>query len=370
MRVIAGFQTNNRFGRIFVLLSSRALSIYKTLPKRHLYHSPIPGTKDDYKSSIAGQMAKENRECTGESRKKQFENLFKIMNANLLAPELEIRHLSSSLPSAKYPMPPAVRKIQRSESPVGKILRPLDQLSRRREHLYSTRILTGGHRASSLISRFVFEGDQWRESPIRIGIFAGLRGDDQVGPGAISAFLADLVALPDLGNDLRLYAYPIVSAPSFETGASSSRSSRYIINQIGCKLLSPETYQIEREIFAIAFDGIITIQIAEEINNMRVAISDPHLHDVLVEPILSSLKPFLPDIDAEGGDTCRSLTKGTLRKQRPFELTLRVPLSGWRGLYAIAVRIALHTAVDCYRSYVTQNERRSGGRMSGALRTT
>jgi hypothetical protein len=321
-------------------------------------------------TSSAGQTAKENKECTAEFRKKQFENLFRIMNANLLAPEFKSRHRPNFLPYAKYPTPQTVPKLQRSESRVGKILRPLDQLSGRREHLYSTRILTGGHRSSSQISRYVFEGDQWRESPIRIGVFAGLRGDDQVGPGAISTFLADLVALPHLGNNLRIYAYPIVSAASFETATPSSRSSHYIINQIGCNLLSPETYQIEREIFAIAFDGIITIRLEEEINNMRVAISDPHLHEALVDPILSSLEPFLPDIEAGDAHTCRSLTGGVRRNQRPFELTFRVPSSGWMGLYAIALRIALHTAVDCYRSYVTPNERSSGRRITGALQTS
>jgi hypothetical protein len=99
--------------------------------------------------------------------------------------------------------------------------------------LYTARILTRGHRASSQISRYVFEGEQTSESPIRIGIFAGLRGDDEVGPIAVSMFLADLVALPYLGNDLRIYAYPIVSAANFETGASYCEPSQYIINQTG-----------------------------------------------------------------------------------------------------------------------------------------
>ena len=136
-----------------------------------------------------------------------------------------------------------------------------------------------------------------RGTPIRIGVFAGLRGDDSVGPGAVASFLEDLVALPQLGDSLRIYAYPVVHAANFETATSSFQLSECIINQIGCKVLSSESYQIEREIFAIAFDGIITIRLADEIKNLKVSISDTLLHDVLVRPILSNLKQFLPTIE-------------------------------------------------------------------------
>jgi hypothetical protein len=282
-----------------------------------------------------------------EDNSKAFSN---CMNANLIAPEFESRQRSRFTPNSNYPIPPAVPRYQRSESPVSKVLTPLDQLSQTRQHLYATRILTGGRRASSQISRYVFEGDQLRESPIRIGIFAGLSGDDEVGPEAVSTFLADLVALPHLGNNLRIYAYPIVSAVSYERTTPSYRPSQYIINQIGCKIMSSETYQIEREIFAIAFDGIITIRVEEEIRNFKVGISDPHLHGALVRPILSSLESVLPNIEDQDSGPRRSLTAGVSLKQRPLELIFRVPASGWSGLYALGLRIALHTAVDSYRS--------------------
>ena len=291
------------------------------------------------------------------------------MNANLVAPEFESRQRSRLTPNSNYLIPPAVPRYQRSESPVSKVLQPLDQLSQTRQHLYATRILTGGRRASSQISRYVFEGDQLRESPIRIGIFAGLSGDDKVGPEAVSTFLADLVALPHLGNNLRIYAYPVVSAVSYERQTPSYRQSQYIINQIGCKMLSSETYQIEREIFAIAFDGIITIRVEEEISDFKVGISDPHLHGALVRPILSSLESVFPNIEDQDSGPRRSLTTGVGLKQRPLELILRVPASGWSGLYALGLRIALHTAVDSYRSFLTQNERSSGLPVAGALQT-
>jgi hypothetical protein len=278
------------------------------------------------------------------------------MKTTLLIPEYGSQKRSLFTPNANYPAPPAIPQYPRSETRASKVLRSLDQLSQKRDHLYSTRIRTGGHRTSSQICRYVFEGDQLRGTPIRIGVFAGLRGDDSVGPGAVASFLEDLVALPQSGESLRIYAYPVVHAANFETATSSFRLSEYIINQIGCKVLSSESYQIEREIFAIAFDGIITIRLVDEIKNLKVGISDTLLHDVLVHPILSNLEPFLPTIEDCVCDSRRFLTAGNGLKRKPFELTFQVPSSGWSGLYSIGLRIALHTIVDCYRRYVLRSE--------------
>jgi hypothetical protein len=279
------------------------------------------------------------------------------MKANLLIPEYVPQKRSLFTANANYPTTSATPKYPRSETRAAKVLRSLDQLSQKREHLYSTRILTGGPRRSSQICRYVFEGNQLRVTPIRIGIFAGLRGDDTVGPGAVTRFLEDLVAIPQLGENLRIYAYPVVHAAAFETATPNFRRSEYIINQIGCKTLSSESYQIEREIFAIAFDGIVTIRLEDEMKNLKVGISDARLHDTLVRPILYSLEPFFPGVESCICDSRPSLRTDNGLKRKPFELTLQVPSSGWPGLYSIGLRIALHTIVDCYRNYVMQSER-------------
>jgi hypothetical protein len=277
------------------------------------------------------------------------------MKANLLAPEFESQERSRLTPNFNYPTQLATAKCPRSETPVAKLLRPLDQLSQSKRRLYTTRIFTGDDRASSKISRYVFEGEQSSGSPIRIGIFAGLRGNDAVGPGAVATFLEDLVALPHLGNNLRIYAYPVVNATGFEVATPSSERRQYIINQIGCKTVSAETYQIEREIFAIAFDGVITIRSDDERKHFKVGISDAHLQETFVRPILSALEPFLPVEEADG-DSGRSLTDGLSLKRRPVELTLSLPSSGWPGLYSIGLRIALHLAVDGFRRYMVQRK--------------
>jgi hypothetical protein len=342
--------------------------IRKCLLQKHLHRYKPSGTQDNIEGSVGGSYIRRKEKSAARTRLRNFENPRKqIVKTNLLAEEFIPQQSPNLEPNADDPKQTAIAGYPRPESRVSKVLRPLDQLSESRRHLYTTRILTRGHRASSQISRYLFESEQTRESPVRIGIFAGLSGEDEVGPAAVSMFLADLVALPHLGNDLRVYAYPIVSAVDFETRTSCSQPDQYTISQTGRETLSSETYQIEREIFAIGFDGVISIRIDDGIETFQVGVSDRCLHDVLVRPILSSLEPFIPNIeDCESG-TGRPLTAGIRLKRRPFEMTFRVPSSGWSGLYAMGLRIALHTVLSSYRAYQRQKERSSDWLVTRAL---
>jgi protein MpaA len=235
-----------------------------------------------------------------------------------------------------------------------KLLSRLDQLSQARKHLYSTPISTPAHHKLPQIPRYVFVGDQPGESEIRLAIFAGLSGDDEAGPQAVADFIADLVAFPLLGSAFRIYAYPIVNPTSFETKTAFKQADHDTTNKTGRKLEFPVAYLIERELFVAQFQGLIVIHATEEIEGLQAVVCGANLHDVLVSPVLSSLRQLIPTTEDAVLDASLSLTADAGLKQRPFELTLRIPKSGWQPLYSIGLRIALHTVVDDYRSYLAQ----------------
>ena len=190
------------------------------------------------------------------------------------------------------------------------------------------------------------------ESESRLGIFAGLRGDDIAGPKAIADFIDDLVAFPSLGSAFRIYAYPIVN-PSFETEARFIQLGRNVINENGRKMKSLEAYLIERELFVVQFQGLIVIHISDEIKGLQAVVYGANLHDTgSSDPF--SVRSLLPTNEHSVLESSWSLTAGASLKQRPFELTLCIPSSGWQSLYAVGLRIALHTAVDRYRSYLAE----------------
>ena len=242
-----------------------------------------------------------------------------------------------------------------SRSPEAKLLRRLDHLSGTNERLSSAGISTPGHHKLPGIRRYVFVGDQPGESEIRLGIFAGLRGDDAAGPKAIADFIDDLVTFPSLGSAFRIYAYPMLNPGRIGTGAPSEPAGpRNRFNEIGRKVKSPEASLIERELFVLQFQGLIVIQTADGIEGLQAAVYGADLHEALVSPILSSWQSTFPTTEHPVIESSWSITADAGLHQRPFELILRVPSSGWQSLYSIGLRIALHTAIDRYRSYLAQ----------------
>jgi hypothetical protein len=246
----------------------------------------------------------------------------------------------------------AILKGRQSGSQAAKLLGHLDQLSQPRGGLYSSPIPAPPHSRLPEIPRYIFVGDQPGESEIRLGIFAGLRGEDHLGAKAIVEFIDDLVAMPALGSAFRIYAYPTVNPLSYTTGPRGKRTDRSLVQE-GCPQ-GKEAYLIEREIFVVQFHGIVVIHPTEETEGLQAAVYGANLHEALVSPILSSLRPLFPTTELPALDSSFSLTADAVLKQRPFELALCVPRSGWHGLYSIGLRIALHTVVEQYRSYLAQ----------------
>jgi hypothetical protein len=242
----------------------------------------------------------------------------------------------------------------RKDSPAAKLLGHLDQLSQPRARLYSSPISTPPHYTMPEIPRYIFVGDQPGESEIRLGIFAGLRGEDHVGAKAIVEFIDDLVAMPSLGSAFRIYAYPTVNPLSYTTGAPRKQTDRSVVNEAGGKAKFPQAYLIEREIFVVQFHGLVVIHTTDEPEGLQAAVYGANLHEALVSPILSSLRPLFPTTEIPALDSSFFFTADAVSKQKPFELALRIPRSGWNGLYSIGLRIALHTAVEQYRSYLAQ----------------
>ncbi len=248
----------------------------------------------------------------------------------------------------------AILKDPQSGSRTAKLLGHLDQLSRPRAPLYSSPISAPPQYRLPEIPRYIFVGDQPGESEIRLGIFAGLRGEDNVGAEAIVEFIDDLVAIPSLGSAFRIYAYPTANPLSYTTGAPRKQMDRSVANETGRRVKFPEAYLIEREIFVVQFHGLVVIHTTDEPEGLQAAVYGANLHEALVSPILSSLRPLFPTTELPALDSSFSLTADTVLKQRPFELALRIPRSGWHGLYSIGLRIALHTAVEQYRSHLAQ----------------
>jgi murein peptide amidase A len=240
------------------------------------------------------------------------------------------------------------------ERPVANLLGRLDQLSQKRKHLYSSPISIPSRHKVAKIPRYIFIGDQPGESAIRLGVLAGLRGDGLAGSQAIVQFIEDLVTFPSLGSGFRIYAYPMMNPPGFDTAAPSKQTDQSPIYEPGTQPKFPEEYLIKRETFVVQFHGLIFIHSANEEEGLRAGVYGANLREALVSPILSSVQSIISTAELSAPNSPLSLTADAALKQKPFELALSIPRSGWQSLYSIALRIALHTLVEQYRTYLAQ----------------
>jgi hypothetical protein len=277
------------------------------------------------------------------------------MKSNLSLDESPLQEQAKRLlNSHSPPLKTASTTLNRStrDSQAAQLLRRLDQLSEAGEYLYRSPISRPAHHKLQPIPRYAFLGDQPGESEIRLGIFAGIEGHNHAGSRAIADFIADLVAFPSLGSAFRIYAYPIVNQGSLEK--SPKQPDRHLSEETRRKLKPGEASILERELFVVQFQGVIVVQTTEENEGLQVTIDNTSLHNVLVVPIVEALRSLFPTTAYSAFNPSWSIVAENGLKERPFELTLGIPRSAWESLYAIGLRIALHTAIDSYRSYLAQ----------------
>jgi len=97
-----------------------------------------------------------------------------------------------------------------AKSEVERLLAPLGEIARNSPNLIvnpGARFESGG--APYELPRYLFFGDQGGDTPIRVGIFAAIHGDEPEGARAIVHFVKLLEARPELVTGYCLYLYPV-----------------------------------------------------------------------------------------------------------------------------------------------------------------
>ncbi len=76
------------------------------------------------------------------------------------------------------------------------------------------------------LPRYLFVGPKGGDTPIRVGIFAAIHGDEPEGAHAIVQFIKLLEAKPELAAGYYLSFYPVTNPTGFEDDTRPSRSGR------------------------------------------------------------------------------------------------------------------------------------------------
>jgi protein MpaA len=179
------------------------------------------------------------------------------------------------------------------------------------------------------LTRFVFDGPRSETYPIRIGIFAGIHGDEPQGPAALATFLIQLARQPALAANYRIYAYPICNPEGYEHNTRFSPAGKDLNREFWRASSEPEVHHLEAELRTQAFRGIISLHSDDTIDGFC---AQRGLVEGNYEGILSAPADQQP---------------------APFELTFETPARAPLSLQVQATVAALHCIVARYRQVVT-----------------
>jgi protein MpaA len=143
------------------------------------------------------------------------------------------------------------------------------------------------------LPKFVFR--RRNEAPeFKLGIFAGIHGDEPAGVLALCDFVRALEASPVLGHAYELHVYPLLNPTGYEDGTRESRSGRDLNREFWKGSLEPEVALVEREILREKFDGYIALHSDDTSDGLYGFSRGATLTQHLLRPALAAAEHALP----------------------------------------------------------------------------
>jgi murein peptide amidase A len=248
---------------------------------------------------------------------------------------------------------------------IGELLAPLDKIAATSPNLvanYEAHFEIGGARYE--LPRYLFVGPNGGDTPIRVGIFAGIHGDEPEGIHAGIQFIKLLETKPELAAGYYLSFYPVCNLTGFEDGTRFSRSGKDLNREFWKNSAESEVRLLQAELVSRSFQGIISLHTDDMSDGFYGIVRGATLTKHLIEPALRAAEKLLPrdgrpiiDGFAARNGIIRDTFDGILsappkERPRPFEIILETPASPPEYLKEAAFVAALQTILTEYRKFI------------------
>lgn len=268
-------------------------------------------------------------------------------------------HPTISLPGAN------LTETARSRRSITDLLAPLHHLAKGSPNLIvrpGARFEHDGHAHD--LPRYVFVGPKGGDDPIRIGLFAGIHGDEPAAAHALVEFLSLLELRPELASGFCLFAYPVCNPTGFEDNTRQSRRGRDLNREFWKNSGEPEVRLLEEELRAQTFHGIISLHTDDTSHGIYGFVRGATLTKHLLRPALDAAAAILPrnfDEVIDGFSARNGIIRegypGVLSappdaRPRPFEIIFETPHAAPQHQQEMALVIALQTILTEYRKFI------------------
>lgn len=256
------------------------------------------------------------------------------------------------------------RSLPRKRSVVQTIA-PLESIAGESEGLLSKPVLLSDREGKPFwLPRYVFIGPQGGAEPIRVGLFAGIHGDEPEGVSGLIRFLTLLNAQPRLAKGFILFVYPICNPTGFEDHTRHARGGKDLNREFWKGSTEPEVVALESDIKEYQLQGMISLHADDTSEGFYGYARGPLYTRQLLEPALKAAEELLPRnrglyIDGfkarEGVIT--DYFEGVLGaapniRRRPFEIILESPQQAPQFLQELAFAASLRAVLEEYRKFI------------------
>jgi len=257
--------------------------------------------------------------------------------------------------------------VRRTTSPgaVAQWLAPLERLAATSANWVAKPVGIFEHAGERYaIPRYTFVGNRSSDAPIRIGIFAGIHGDEPDGVRAVAQFAQLLETLPELAAGYALSLYPVCNPTGLEDRTRHSRNGKDLNREFWRNSVEPEVRLLEDELSSQKFDGIIALHTDEHSHGVYGYARGATLTKHLLRPALAAAAELLPvnfderidGFQAKDGliEECYEgvLSAPPKARSRPFEIILEAPGLAPLYLREVALVVALRAVLDEYRKFI------------------
>jgi murein peptide amidase A len=263
------------------------------------------------------------------------------------------------------PLHAVVKPARKTRRSIADLLAPLEKIAANSPNLvanHDAKFEVNGE--SYELSRYLFVGPRGGDTPIRVGIFAGVHGDEPEGVHAIVQFIQLLEAHPELATGYYLSFYPVCNPTGFEDGTRFTRNGRDLNREFWKNSSEPEVRLLQAELQSRSFQGIISLHTDDTSHGFYGFVGGATLTKSLIKPALAAAEKFLPrderpviDGFAARNGIIHDAYEGILSapprvRPRPFEIILETPATPPEYLKQCAFVATLQTILLEYNKFI------------------
>ena len=258
------------------------------------------------------------------------------------------------------------RELPRS---VGSLLEPLENLASKSTRLFSAHLEYQDRKGvSGMIPRYLFTGPGDRGSFLRVGVFAGVHGDEPSGVGAAVELLRRLHKSPQPALGYELFVYPVCNPWAYAHDTRWLKSGSDMNREFWRGSDEMEVLVLEGQLMKLAFDGIVALHTDDTSPGIYGFVKGHQLTRHVLEPSLEAASGFLPrnfdksidNFQANAGIIVDGYS-GVLgapptQKPRPFEIVFETPGHADASLQIEAHVAAMLTMLGSFRAMISEGQ--------------